>query len=122
MDILGLTLAGAFALGTGLLAAWGLVSLHALFVRVRQFAQPRWILSLEALLARREDEADAEEDEKTGRDWILFLPALGGVGLAFLARDWLLSPYLTLLGLTPVPPPAPLTANVPSGYNGGGSK
>lgn len=83
------------ALGVGCLVATLILAIGDLVVHIRRLRRPRWQRWLDALRQGGEEESDRE----TGLDFLPLLPAGGGLALALLARDWLLSPYLLLLGL-----------------------
>jgi len=92
---LNLVVAFFAALGVGCLAAALLLGIGDLAAYVWQLRRPRWQRWLDALRQR-------DERETAGRprpDLLPLLPAGGGLALALLGHDWLLSPYLLVLGL-----------------------
>ena len=90
------------AVGAGSLAAWLLLVLGDLAVRIRQFYRPQWRNALETFFANDEGNAtEADKASSAGKilDALTFLPGLFAVALAAVMRDVLLSPYLVLLGV-----------------------
>ena len=89
------------AIGAGSIAAWLLLALGDLAVRIRQFYRPQWRNALETFFATDKGDAkDADEAGSAGKilDALTYLPGLFAVILAVLVRDALLSPYLAILG------------------------
>jgi Flp pilus assembly protein TadB len=89
------------AIGAGSIAAWLLLALGDLAVRIRQFYRPQWRNALETFFAN--DEGDAKDADTAGSvskvlDALTYLSGLFAAILAVVMRDVLLSPYLVLLG------------------------
>ena len=97
LDVVGIILSSVIALGTGLVTAWTLVSLGDLISKVRKFFRPR--ISLKGFFQEQAEGADELKKGKRGGGLFAYIPIPVGIILAILARDWLLSPYLVVVGV-----------------------
>ena len=97
LDVVGIILSFVIALGTGLVTAWALVSLGDLVGKVRKFFRPR--ISLKGFFQEQTEDEDELKKEKRGGGLFAYIPIPAGIILAVLARDWLLSPYLVVVGV-----------------------
>ena len=97
LDVVGIILSSVIALGSGLVTAWTLVSLGDLVSKVRKFFRPR--ISLKGFFQEQAEGADELKKGKRGGGLFAYIPIPVGIILAILARDWLLSPYLVVVGV-----------------------
>jgi len=96
LDVVGAILSSAVALGLGLLSAWALAGLGDLAGKVRRFFRPR--ISLQAFVRQQQEERAEVQGERRPAAVLSWIPLPAGIALAVGARDWLLSPYLAVVG------------------------
>jgi hypothetical protein len=97
LDVVGVIISVVVALGAGSVTAWTLVSFGDLAGKLRRFLLPRSRISLRSFF--QEQETPAQERDKLPRNLFSLASIPAGIALAILARDWLLSPYLVVVGI-----------------------